>query len=167
MQQPLTHTKKINHKKKLPIYLKNKKRALKKSLLHQPNIAVRSMLVNNLSSDLHIITKTEAITMIDRFTTMKSTSLMDIQFTYGKQYDRSIFEAMLAIEGCSEIRIINALTEANEQTFVLMPVKEVETPLYLTKIITDENGEKIPVDALADMGNNCQGGNAKSTAYRI
>jgi hypothetical protein len=155
------------HRFKTAIYLKNKKRNKKRAMLQGASIATMSKMMQVPTADYHMIAKSDAIQMINRFEPILNKGIEECKLAYGKQYDRSIFEALLALEGCTEIRIINALTEQDEQTFIIMAVHENETPLYLSKNIIDKNGDAITVEALADMGNNCQGGVVEASAYSV
>lgn len=69
----------------------------------------------------HIISKTEGAAMVARFDASR-TSLANVFFSKGREFDKSLFEKLLKLKGCSKIRIYNAVNAKGEHTFVITAV---------------------------------------------
>ena len=69
----------------------------------------------------HIISKTEGAAMVAQFEENKN-NLDNIIFGKGREFDKSLFEKLLALKGCNKIRIYNALNNDGEHTFVITAV---------------------------------------------
>jgi len=150
-----------NHKRKSVVYLNNNRKRKKREILATTTMALMGKATMQAKSTAHMISKAAGELMIDNFNSIKPQLPLNIEFPFAKQFERSIFDALLNIEGCTHLRVFNALTDTNEQTFVIMAIQDFDTPLYLPMETTDENGKVIEVQAVADMGNNCPSGYVK------
>ena len=69
----------------------------------------------------HIISKTDGAAMVARFED-NSARLDNIIFCKGREFDKSLFEQLLKLKGCSKIRVYNAVNDEGEHTFVITAV---------------------------------------------
>ena len=150
-----TIPKKASPKKALPKKAVVKKEAVKKIVVSQ---ATTTTKVN------HIIPKELGFEMIDRFT-KKIKDLSKVKFEMGKQFDKSLFEALLKLKGIENVRIYNALNKDNSHTFVITGLDKNSNELYFkikptakSKQISQgkgDDGTTTNDDGVGNMGNQC------------
>jgi hypothetical protein len=106
----------------------------------------------------HIIPKALGMKMIARFKkSMKD--LNKVKFELGKQFDKSLFEALLKLKGVQTVRIYNAIDEKNNHTFVITGLDKNSVELYF-KIKSNaaalgKDGGDGTEDGVGDMGTQC------------
>jgi hypothetical protein len=79
----------------------------------------------------HIISKAKGKEMVGRF----SANLMNmnkINFSHGMEFDKSLFENLLALDGVKKIRIYNAVNADNMHTFVITAAGEKDDIYFKT-----------------------------------
>ncbi len=134
-----------------------KKVAVKKQVISKAN-PVSTTKVN------HIIPKTLGMEMITRF--KKSIKdLSKVKFEMGKEFDKSLFEALLKLKGIENVRIYNALNKDNGHTFVITGLDKNSNELYFkikqaakSKQISqgkDGGDTTTDDDGVGNMGNQC------------
>ena len=96
---------------------------------------------------------------------------LKIQFNNGREFDKSLFEELLKINGADRIRIYNALNEKNEHTFVITAVNKQNFNLFIPIPAATTKTAKSMVmaastpteDGVGNMGNQCTDPNYKPT----
>ena len=114
----------------------------------------------NALSTNHIISKENGSKMVGKFQEAISKLGGTINFEKGKEFNRSVFESLLKLKGCTTIRIYNAVDDYGNHTFVITAVNNKQNDIYfkmprtkaadnaLTTLPPDEDG-------VANMGNSC------------
>jgi hypothetical protein len=142
------------------------KKAFKKAsttkIIAKENISTQQISdtpINRLSN--HIISRSTGAGLIDRFNANRL-DLNSLIFNYAVEFDKSLFENLLALEGATKIRIYNAANEKNEHTYVITAVDKSGKDIY-TKIPAQLNrgaalarsAETAPDYGVGNMGQQC------------
>jgi hypothetical protein len=111
--------------------MKTKKIAPKKAVASK-KVAVKKQIVSKAITTTkvnHIIPKALGMEMITRFKkSMKN--LSKAKFEIGKEFNKSLFEALLKLKGIQSVRICNALNADNSHTFVIIGLDANSNELY-------------------------------------
>lgn len=134
------------------------KKAVTKKVVAKSALPKKAVAPKSASAAEHIITKNEGKAMINSF---RNTDKSAINFTSGREFDKSIFEALLKLKGCKKIRIYNALDADGYHTLVLTAVDKAGNDIYLkmktAKKTTAKTAMAFPVDnnGVGNRGNQC------------
>ena len=134
------------------------KKAVTKKVVAKSALPKKAVAPKSASAAEHIITKNEGKAMINSF---RNTDKSAINFTSGREFDKSIFEALLKLKGCKKIRIYNALDADGYHTLVLTAVDKAENDIYFKLKTPKSTGAKsamaFPIDnsGVGNRGNQC------------
>jgi hypothetical protein len=106
--------------------MKTKKAVPVKKVVAKKQVVSKAITTTNVN---HIIPKALGMEMITRF----KKSIKDLskaKFEIGKEFDKSLFEALLKLKGIKSVRICNALNADNSHTFVLIGLDANSNELY-------------------------------------
>jgi hypothetical protein len=112
----------------------------------------------------HIIPKALGLEMIARFK-KNIKNLSKVKFEMGKEFDKSLFEALLKLKGIQNVRIYNAVNKDNSHTFVLTGLDKNSNELYFKikqaakskQVSQGKDGGDTTTndDGVGNMGNQC------------
>jgi hypothetical protein len=109
----------------------------------------------------HIIAKSLGAAMVEQFAVAKS-GLKGITFNDGVEFDRDLFEEVLALEGCVKVRCYNGLNTTNgEHALVITGVDAKKNDIYFdytnvgTSIQGKDDAQGTEADGVGDMGDAC------------
>lgn len=128
----------------------------KKPVVLSQNTTTQTTLV---ATNNHIISKEQGAAMVTDYLNIKTNSnaFLNLEFPEGWQFNRSLFENLLALPGCTQIRIYNAVNSAMQHTFVIVGVDANENDIYFENVTTN-NANQINTSGgqgVGDMGNAC------------
>ncbi len=105
----------------------------------------------------HIISKTLGSSMVQKFKENRPKDL-SISFDDGVEFDRSLFEQILALPGCVKVRCYNAVNASGDHTLVMTGVDSKKNDLYFS-YVAPSVGKDDPLneleDGVGDMGDMC------------
>ncbi len=146
--------------------MKTNKAAAKKAVPQKKTAVKKQVVSKAISTDKvnHIIPKALGMEMITRF--KKSIkNLSKVKFEMGKEFDKSLFEALLKLKGIENVRIYNAVNKDNSHTFVITGLDKNSNELYFNmkqvvkskQVSQGKDGGDTTTnnDGVGNMGNQC------------
>jgi hypothetical protein len=146
--------------------MKAKKAADKKIVTVKKEVVKKQLVAKAITTEKvnHIIPKALGFEMIERFK-KSAKDLSKVKFEMGKEFDKSLFEALLKLKGLKNVRIYNALNKDNGHTFVITGLDKNSNELYF-KIKQEGKGKQVSQgkdggdtptdnDGVGNMGNQC------------
>ena len=145
--------------------LKPKKPVVKKKQAKKPvrKKAASKKKTAAAPTSRHIISYNKAMMMKAAYMeAIKTPGAGIIKFNDGREFDKSLFEVLLSMEGVDRIRIYNALNENNEHTFVITAVnsQNFNIPVPVTQDATQAGAAQAAVGGdnsggAGNMGDQC------------
>jgi hypothetical protein len=144
------------------------KKAVSKKVAPKKNVSGKKLVartgggVGLAPPSRHIISKSLGTAMAEQFI-MKKEGLKGIKFNDGIEFDRDLFDQILALPGCVKVRFYNALNTTNgEHTLVITAVGANKSDIYFSltnSISTAARGkdteDEIDNEGVGDMGDAC------------
>jgi hypothetical protein len=117
--------------KKAPI----KKKAVKKTPAKKTTTpkALPVIMPSVTLSTPHIISREAGMVMAKSFANKLSKNILQdktVLFFSGREFSRTLFEQLLALPGCVQLRFYNAVNSNNEHTLVITGVDKDENDIY-------------------------------------
>jgi hypothetical protein len=159
-------------KKTIP--LKSKAISKKKVVVKKKAVTKKQTSVKRLAQPVssHVISKIKGGEMVKRFSG-NIFMVNGISFHHGMQFNKSLFEQLLQLEGVEFIRIYNAVNDDNEHTFVITAVDAKQNDIYFKDVLAATSSKlrsalasiaPLDADGVGNMGTKCPAYNSGVTA---